>query len=98
MQLDAVHTSLNKWKESKGTNFFKKGGKLKCCVIEFAKPIRRKEQLDSGKVRIKVTTKVKVWEEIGFQNRHLKILHHDRIHHWQTTTEVAYVFPSVMSK
>jgi hypothetical protein len=50
-------------------------------VIEFAKPIRRKEQLDSGKVRIKVTTKVKVWEEIGFQNRHLKILHHDRIHH-----------------
>ncbi len=50
------------------------------------------------KVRIKVTTKVKVWEEIGFQNRRLKILHHDRVHHWQTTTKVAYVFPSAMSK
>ncbi len=27
----------------------KKGRKIKCCVTEFAKPIRRKEQLESGK-------------------------------------------------
>ncbi len=33
------------------------------------------------KVGIKITMKVKVWEEIGFQSSHLKILHHDNIHH-----------------
>jgi hypothetical protein len=38
----------------------------KITIIEFAKQIGRKEQLESGKVGRKVTTKAKVWEGIGF--------------------------------
>jgi hypothetical protein len=36
----------------------------------------------------KVIMKAKMWGRIGSQSNHLKILHHDSIHNWQTIIRV----------
>jgi hypothetical protein len=83
MQLDATHTSLREQEESKGIKS-KEEEEDQNDVHESLSLLSRLEGRSSWRVvkaRRKVIMKVKVWERIGFQSNHFKILHHDNIHH-----------------